>query len=121
MEFDSIDFVKSDAVLRIDYVKQRPFGPAIVCRIELDTDDVDVQVGVGITGQQFVDDVDVRRFAISGGDFPPVDSGMIEFERFELDAGEEIKGRFEAVFDDDRDIRGKFEGKVREEISTEPG
>lgn len=115
LEFDSVNVRKQDVSLIVEYIKQS--GPTItkVAKMVLDTENLR---GLGkdskIDGQLFKDRVVVQREAPSGGDFPEVQSGELEFGDFEFEAGGNVNGSFNVGFVNGRTLYGEFTGTVEE-------
>jgi hypothetical protein len=114
LDFDSVDIVVAGCSLRIDYVKEYPVATYIPCRVKVDAAEVTLSSGSTIKKDAFDDAVLVSRVTPTGRQFPDVESGSVHFSEFHLTAGETVEGQFHVVFDDGRDLSGRFSGDARD-------
>ncbi len=115
LDFDSVKVRKQDVSLIVEYIKQSGATTTKVAKMVLDTENLR---GLGkdskVDGQLFKDRVVVQREAPSGGDYPEVQSGELEFGDFEFKAGGKVSGSFNVGFVNGRTLYGEFSGKVEE-------
>lgn len=115
LDFDSVKVRKQDVSLIVEYIKQSGATTTKVAKMVLDTENLR---GLGkdskIDGQLFKDRIVVQREAPSGGDFPEVQSGELEFGDFEFRAGGKTSGSFNVGFVNGRTLYGEFSGEVEE-------
>jgi hypothetical protein len=113
LEFDRVRIRKQDQALLIEYLREVSGGTEKVCQVVVDTDGLSLASDSTIKGGTFLSRVQVNRVA-SGGTFPPVDEGQIDFDTYEFEDGGEMQGEFDVVFDGGRTLHGGFEGDVKE-------
>lgn len=115
LDFDSVNVRKQDVSLIVEYIKQSGASQTKVAKMVLDTENLK---GLGkdskVDGQLFKDRVVVQREAPSGGDFPEVQSGELQFGDFEFKAGGNVSGSFNVGFVNGRTLYGEFTGSVEE-------
>lgn len=116
--FDRVEIRKQDDFLLIEYVKDLAGGTNKVCKIVVDTRDLDIDDDSTLRGDLFLRVVQVTRVAAQGGDFPVVQNGKIHFDRFEFRSGGHIQGDFEVVFETERTLSGSFEDHAVEVVDT---
>ena len=119
LAFDRVEIRKQALALIIEYIKELHGGIDKVCKIVVNTGDADIESGTELEDEYFADDtVTVERIAATGGDFPAVKNGVIEFEKYEFEEDGKIDGNFTVQFDNGRNLLGNFDGRVQV-ISTE--
>jgi hypothetical protein len=113
--FDRVQIIKQGSALRIEYVKDASLDTVTkVCKVVVDTEGLSLKGGSRIRGDTFLSRVLISRVARTGGDFPPVKSGAVEFRTYRFRDDGRIEGDFEAIFDNGRSLSGNFDATVHE-------
>ena len=110
LDFDSVDIKKQDEYLLVEYRK----GADRVCKVLVDTTDLGLKDGSKVSGEDFLDSVQISRVDASGQNFPDVDSGELELDDYEFKKGGKVSGEFSVVFENGRTLDGEFSGDVEE-------
>ncbi|MEK7703596.1 MAG: hypothetical protein AAB426_01445 [Myxococcota bacterium] len=118
LAFDRVEIRRQDDFLLIEYLKDIAGGTNKICKIVVDTRDLNIKGDSNIRGPLFLDVVQVTRVAAQGGDFPAVKSGKIHFDTFQFRANGHIEGDFEVVFETDRTLSGNFDDTSVELVDT---
>lgn len=111
LDFDHNDIRKQDASLIVEYTKTNGKTVNKVAKMVFDTSNLN---GLGknskVDGQLFKDRVVVQRAAATGGDFPAVQNGDLEFGNFDFKDNGTISGSFNVGFDNGFTLYGEFNG-----------
>jgi len=118
LDFSRVEIRKQDDFLLIEYLQDITGGTNKVCKIVVDTRGLTIKKDSTISGDLFLQVVEVSRVAAEGGDFPAVKSGKIHFDDFEFHDGGHIQGNFEVVFETNRTLSGNFDDSRIEAIDT---
>jgi hypothetical protein len=115
LEFDYVVIRKQDLSLIVEYIQELHGGIDKVCKIVVNTGDVDIRLkdGTSLEDEYFADyTVTVERVAATGGDFPDVTSGEIKFDDWNFEENGKMDGSFTAQFENGRNLLGNFDGRV---------
>ena len=119
LNFDRVDILKQNLALRIEYIKKIHGGEDKVCKVVVNTNNLNIKDNSELKGDAFADEiVTVERVAATGGDYPPITGGNLRFDVYEFKTGGKIDGDFTVNFQNGRNLFGNFDGKVKE-ISVE--
>jgi len=109
LDFDTDDIRKQDASLIVEYIKTSGQTRNKVAKMVFDTSNLN---GLGknskIDGQLFKDRVVVQREAATGGDFPAIQNGELDFGDFEFKDKGKISGSFNVGFENGFTLYGEF-------------
>jgi hypothetical protein len=112
--FDRVNILKQNLALRIEYMQDLHGGQNKVCKIVVDTSKRTIKDGTKLKDRAFREEVvTVERVAATGGDFPPVVGGRIEFHTFKFKEKGRIDGEFTALFSNGRNLLGNFDGRIQ--------
>jgi hypothetical protein len=114
LAFDEVDLSIAGCGLRIDYIKNYGTTTYVPCRLDIDTEGLDLTEGSELESATFATRVELGRSSPTGRYFPDLERGTLHFERFSLVAGETASGSFEVEFEDGRDLRGRFHADLRD-------
>lgn len=119
LDFDSNDIRIQDDSLIVEYIKENGETRTKVAKMVFDTSNLN---GLGddskIEGQLFKDRVVIQREAATGGDFPEVQSGELEFGKFEFKDKGKISGSFDVAFESGFTLYGEF-NKTASVVNTD--
>mgnify|MGYP006270848541 CR=1 FL=1 len=110
--FDRVRIRKQSNTLLIEYLNGVASGFEKPCKIVLDIEDLTLGDDAVVDGEAFLQRVTIDRITATGGPFPDLERGSVEFREVALDAGGRVDGEFEAIFVNGRTISGKFDGNV---------
>jgi len=110
LEFDRVDIVIQSPLLRIEYIDEKQGGVDKVCKLIIDTAQASLQDGSELGSDDFDQWVILERLTVAGDDFPPVSDGRVHFDRYNLSASGRMVGDFWVMFDDGRNLLGRFDG-----------
>ena len=114
LAFDQVEIRKQNLALIIEYIKELHGGIDKVTKIVVNTGDADIPKLKELEDEYFANDtVTVERVAATGGDFPPVVSGEIKFDKYNFEEDGKIDGSFTVQFDNGRNLLGNFDGRVK--------
>ncbi|MEO1174578.1 MAG: hypothetical protein AAFX94_21370, partial [Myxococcota bacterium] len=130
LDFDRVEvrYLVTTDELSIEYLKDLGNTVTKPVKVVVDATDLSIADDTRITGSTFLELVVVQRETESGGDFPAVTGGSVEFKQvnlaltqneaeidgrtvtfFTAPSGDiEVRGEFDAVFDNGRTLFGKF-------------
>jgi hypothetical protein len=117
LSFDYAQIRKQDQVLIIEYLRNQAGGVIKVCKIVVDTDGLGLDPGAILKCQGhdctlFLARVQVSRVASTGGDFPPLQSGQIQFQDFNFVDKGKVSGELDVLFTNGRTLHANFENHV---------
>ncbi|MBI5510547.1 MAG: hypothetical protein HY903_17460 [Deltaproteobacteria bacterium] len=118
LDFDRVDIRKQNLDLLIEYVKALHGGEDKVCKVTVETENLNIGASSDITDDVFKQKVTVERIAAVGGLFPAVTGGQMHFDEFDFKADGTVQGDFTVIFETGRNLFGTFKGKVQI-VSTE--
>ncbi|OGQ78930.1 MAG: hypothetical protein A2289_04075 [Deltaproteobacteria bacterium RIFOXYA12_FULL_58_15] len=123
LNFDRVEIFKQNLALRIEYIKEIQGGEDKVCKVVVNTGNVKIKNGTSLEEKRFADfTVTFERVAATGGNFPAISGGTIQFDTFEFKEGGTIDGDFSVVFEEvggrQPNMFGNFDRKVKI-VSTE--
>jgi hypothetical protein len=111
LDFNKDDIRKQDASLIVEYTKTSGATVDKVAKMVFDTSNLN---GLGknskVNGQLFKDRVVVQREAATGGDFPAIESGELDFGDFQFKDGGHMSGSFNVGFQNGFTLYGEFNG-----------
>jgi hypothetical protein len=120
LDFDLAQIRKQDQTLIIEYLRRQAAGGDIkVCKIVLDTDGLPLDAGAIFNCPnhdctEFLKRLQVSRVASTGGDFPPLKSGQIQFQDYDFTNHGKISGELDVLFENGRTLHANFENHVIE-------
>jgi len=115
--FDRVSVRKQAEALIVEYQKDVSGVVHKVCKLVVDTHALALGSGTRLSGDVFASHVQLSRITASGGDFPAVKSGQIQFDAYDFKAKGQVDGGFSVVFDNGRTLQGNFSGQI-EEVAT---
>ncbi|MEM6533575.1 MAG: hypothetical protein AAF654_13200 [Myxococcota bacterium] len=135
LDFDRVEvrYLVTTDELSIEYLKDLGNTVTKPVKVVVDATDLPLAADTRLTGATYLERVVVQRETESGGDFPAVTGGSVEFESINLALTEnmaeidgrtvtffsepsgdiEVQGEFDAVFDNGRTLFGKFRSDLR--------
>ena len=113
LTFDRVDLLKQNLDLRIEYIRSLQGGEDKVCKVTVQTDNLEIKDNSDIADDVFMKRVTVERIAAVGGPFPPVTGGHMHFDSFAFQNKGRIEGNFTVVFATGRNLFGNFRGDTQ--------
>lgn len=133
LDFDSVEvrYLVTTDELTIQYLKAVGTASTKPVKVVVDTTDLPLGPDTRLSGQTFLDRVVIQREAETGGDFPGVTGGTVVFDEINLRVREvtdeetgitfftepegdlEVRGEFDAVFENGRTLFGKFRADLQ--------
>lgn len=113
LEFDRVEILQQNLALRIEYLKEVHGGTNKICKLTVDTDNIDISKGTEMRNEVFARHVTLERVASTQSSWPPIDGGKLKFERYHFKEDGRMDGEFTVVFDNGRNLNGTFDSRVK--------
>jgi hypothetical protein len=118
LDFDFVEIKKQDAFLLVEYVRSSTSATEKVCKLVVDTEGLDLPKGgsFDLTGDRFLEHVELQRATVANDLFPPKKSGDLEFHDIDFRGGGKADGEFRITFENEGSLSGWFSGII--DVST---
>jgi hypothetical protein len=113
LDFDRVEILKQNLALRIEYLKDVHGGTNKICKLTIDTDNIDISDGTELRDDVFDRHVTLERVSSTQSSWPPLDGGKLKFQDYNFEEDGHMDGEFTVVFDNGRNLSGTFDGKVK--------
>ncbi len=135
LDFDRVEvrYLVTTEELTIQYLKDLGNTTTKPVKVVVDADNLALGEDTRVAGETFLERVVIQREAESGGDFPAVTGGTVVFDRININVREiteerngeeftfftepegdiEVRGEFDAVFENGRTLFGDFSSNLQ--------
>jgi hypothetical protein len=116
LDFDRVVLKKQETFLVAEYLKDTLRGTEKVCKLSVDTADLDLPDGGSyrIDEDAFFSHVELQRTTFELDSFPAIDKGRVSFGYIDFEDGGGVDADFLVVFVDSHTLRGIFAGDIEE-------